>query len=136
MGLGTALDLLVARIEGYTPTVDPQVRFRRADVLPSGAYRIFVINPGLTIEPNVDSRPNPYTTDVTIEVYYDRRTERYEQLKRVISDAEELFNRVMYSNSDQWGQANNIVVRYRSLAVDEIERRYVIMLTISMTYNV
>lgn len=136
MGLGAALDLLVARIEGYTPTVDPQVRFRRADTLPSGAYRIFFINPALTIKPNADSRPNPYTTDITIEVYYDRRTERYEQLKRVISDAEELFDRVTYSNSDQWGQASNIVVRYRSLTIDEIERRYVIILTISMTYNV
>lgn len=135
MGLGTVLDLLVARIENYTPVVDPQIRFRRVDVPAAGAYRVFTIDAPLRIEPNIDSRPNPFTTEVTVEVYYDRRTERYVQLKKIISDAEELFSKVTYSNADQWGQASDIIVRYRGLTVDEIERRYVIRLTIALTYN-
>ena len=136
MGLGTVLDLLVARIENYTPAIDPHVRYRRVDSPSSGAYRVFSIGAPISIEPNIDSRPNPYTTEVTIDVYYDRRLEQYDQLKRVISDAEELFSKVTYSNADQWGQANDIIVRYRGLSIDVIERRYVIRLTIALTYNV
>jgi hypothetical protein len=137
MGLSSAIDLLVARIESYSPTTDRMVKFRRADKLPTnGVYRLFNIETNISMRPNSDSRPNPWTTDVIVEVYYDVWTEHFLLFKKIINDAEELFARVTYSNSDQWGTANNICVLFRDLSIAEEDGRYVIRLTVSLVYNV
>lgn len=136
MGLAAALDLLVSRIESYTPTIDPGAKFRRADALRGGAHRHFMISEQVQIEPNADTRPNPVTSTITLQIFYDRRTERYAQLKTVATDAEEIRARVMYSNSDQWGLASGLGILFNSLEIKEDEKRLVISMGLKLVYNV
>ena len=136
MGLATALDLLVARVEGFSPTRDPKVRFRRVDEVFAGAYRQFIVLDEVAIAPNDETRPNPYASTVTLEFFYDRRTERYRQLKDVASDAEEIFDRVVYSNSDQWGLASGLGIIFESIDIRGEEKALVISLVLKLIYNV
>lgn len=136
MGLATALDLLVARVEGFSPTRDPRIRFRRVDEPLAGAYRHFTISEDIQIVPNDETRPNPYASKVVLDFHYDRKTERYGQLKDVASDAEEIFGRVVYSNSDQWGLDSGLGIIFDSIETKGDEKRLVISLAVKLIYNV
>lgn len=135
MSLSTALDLIVARIEDYTPTRDPSTHWKRAGKLSSKNYRQFSFVGELQIIPEKSTGGPTNSTTVDIEFYYSDKIASYERLKDITSDAKELFDRVIHSAGSEYGKSEvSLVVQFNDLTINIEENT--INLSIDLIYNV
>lgn len=134
----TVIDLLIERIESYTPTRDPKVRFRRSEVnkVPSQAYRAFTVDNQINVTPTESIDHREVYSGIALNFYYKKKFEQFSQFKEVMSDMEELYKRIIFTPSSQWGASSNITANFDSMSSRETDELLIIDFNIDIYYTI
>ena len=134
--LGNALTALIARLEQWSPTRDPQIRFNHATTPDEDSYRNFKIPADINVDLLKTTGHDQWEADLYLEVYYPGETEDYDLLASVVSDLEEIHERIAYFPGSEWDQANNRAWQVLSNEISEDKiGRVVLSIRLHVFYN-
>lgn len=137
-----ALDTLIKRIESTSPTYDNQARFRHCemgleslievDTVPDA--RSFDLSPDFEFELTPHYDRNPLMLRLTLRVLYPDTNQRIEVIKQVVSDFEDLYNRLHYvAGSSDWLDSATVSVEGSDCAA--LGDYHVLSVRITLTYD-
>lgn len=140
-GLGNILDILIARIEGTTPTKDSNIRFRflkrGIDTPQDRRFKLALNQIPLTMLPSTTQSANPFETELVFDFYYTKETEDYDKIKKIGQDAEDIFNRIHYLPGNDWGTSDGLdcIVIWMNLS-EEDSTVYNLQIKVKLNYNI
>ncbi len=129
------LDLLVKRLETYSPAYDSQITFRLAeDSSTAEADRMFTIEAPLTLTDLMTTQRDPVQVSFELHVHYREHGESFELLEYVSRDMEDLIKRIDYVSGVEWA-APAYQWEVLTVKVDPEDNGYRLILGLRTTYN-
>ena len=135
----TVLDAVVSRLETWTPTRLPSLRFKHKqspELSTTINPRTFTFDPNISTNTKQDYSSSVWSSVLTLIFWYPKNTvETFTQLKELASDQEEIFSRLAYLPASCWGTGFSVNA-IPNIEIIDIENKYLtIQIDLELVYT-